>query len=99
MIGADALVPPYTVQPEAPKVWNTATPVAGSATADTSASARRLQFVVTVCQLGLAIMLEQPDPVPSVEEVFHTTSLQPRELLAWVRLVPPTAVMNCEVAG
>src|SRR5262245_7636688 len=93
-MGEEALVPPYTVQPLAPKVWNTATPVAGSATADTSASARREQLVVTVCQLALASKLEQPEPAP-----FHAVSVQPRLLLAVRSEVPPTAVTNWEVAG
>ena len=51
MIGEDALVPPKTSQPEKP--WNgalskTATPVLGSATAETSATARRGQPVSNV---------------------------------------------------
>src|SRR3954463_13979036 len=40
MIGEDALVPPKTSQPPAPLSY-TATPVFGSATAETSAMARR----------------------------------------------------------
>src|SRR5262245_47202317 len=94
MIGAEALVPPYTAQPVPPKVWYTATPVGGSATADTSASARRVQPVVTVCQVGLVSKAEQPEPAP-----FHTVSVQPRALAAVTRWVPPTAVTNREVAG
>jgi hypothetical protein len=68
--------------------------VAGSATAETSASARREQLVVTVCQVGLASKDEQPEPAP-----FHAVSVQPRALLAVRSEVPPTAVTNREVAG
>ena len=49
--GEATLVPPYTCH--APD-WYTATPVLGSATAETSAS-RRLPHTVCVCQLGLAM--------------------------------------------
>ena len=45
MIGEATLVPPNTVQPPEPYVSYTATPVAGSATAETSATVRREQPV------------------------------------------------------
>ena len=68
--------------------------MAGSATADTSASARREQFVVTVCQVGLLSNAEQPEPAP-----FHADSVQPRLLPDRFRLVPPTDVTNRDDAG
>jgi hypothetical protein len=45
MIGEATLVPPNTVQPPEPYESYTATPVAGSATAETSAIVRREQPV------------------------------------------------------
>src|SRR6266568_2492526 len=53
MIGADALVPPKTSQPLDPwyrVVSYTETPVCGSATADTSASALPEHWVAAVCR-------------------------------------------------
>lgn len=95
MIGDDALVPPYTFQPDAWYVSYTARPVCGSATADTSASARSLQPVVTPAwKLGLAISVEQPLPASD-----QAVSLQPRELPSCVSDVPPTAVTCAPVAG
>src|SRR5262249_5307633 len=75
MIGADALVPPTSSQvPPVPKVSYTATPVLGSATAETSLLARRAHWVATpACQDGLASTAEQPEPVP-----LQTVSAQPR---------------------
>src|SRR3954447_8563989 len=101
MTGAAALVPPYTAQPEPPVVWYTATPLAGSATAETSAIARFGQVVagITDCQLGLAIVLEQPDPVPWPGPLFHTVSVQPRDESSLVSVVPPIAVVAEELAG
>src|SRR5580693_1794681 len=98
MIGDDTLVPPTSRKPSWSKVSKTATPVLGSATADTSLSVRILQ-PVSVCQEGLASSAEQPDPVPSVLDVLHTLSVQPRALLACFSEVPPTEVTNCEAAG
>src|SRR3954454_15864414 len=97
MIGEDALVPPYTCQPELP--WYgvesyTATPVLGSATAETSAVALPEHCVALVCQLGFALSVEQPLPAP-----LHAVSLQPRVLLALRRLVPPTATTCGKLAG
>src|SRR5437667_4960403 len=96
MTGAATLVPPKTSQPDRPwkaKLSKTATPVAGSATALTSATVRRAQ-PVSVCQLGLVTKAEQPLPAP-----FHTVSVQPRAFDARTRLVPPTAVTNRDAAG
>src|SRR5215831_19454923 len=95
-IGEEALVPPTSTQPPTPlEVSNTATPVAGSASADTSLSIRLLQpagRLSAACQDGFASTVKQPDPVPSEPcVVFHTDSVQPREFEAVVRLVPPTA--------
>ena len=74
--------------------------MAGSATAETSASARLAQPVVMpLWKAGLATYVEQPEPAPSVELVFQTVSVQPRVLLAVVSEVPPTAVTYFEVAG
>src|SRR5215469_11179126 len=101
MIGDAALVPPNTFQPPA---WESyvATPVAGSATAETSATVR-LEQPVSSCQDGLGSYAEQPEPAPAmplgVTVPHHTDSVQPRELLALVRVVPPTAVTYCEAAG
>lgn len=73
----------------------TATPVFGSATAETSVSARRLHTVPgrMLCQEGCASSLEHPEPVPSSGPLFHAVSLQPRALpasVARVSDVPPT---------
>src|SRR5215831_8567394 len=96
MIGAATLVPPKTKNvPPVPNVSATATPVFGSATAATSATARRAQLVATpFWKAGLASTAEQPEPAP-----LHTVSPQPRALLLRTRWVPPTAVTNGEAAG
>ena len=74
---------------------NTATPVAGSATADTSATARRLHPVpADACPVSRAFSDEQPEPAP-----LHALSLQPREPDALRSEVPPTAVTKCDEAG
>ena len=68
-------------------------PVFGSATADTSASARWLQpGAMFVWNQGLAMLVEQPEPVPSAASVFHAVSAHPRSLTALISEVPPTAV-------
>src|SRR4051794_28489766 len=99
MIGEETDVPPKVSQPECP--WYayesyTETPVAGSATAETSATARRAQTAVTAgtadCQVGRASRAEHPDPAPSVAAVDHTDSAHPRAEMSCVRRVPPTAV-------
>src|SRR5690349_15753470 len=106
MIGAEALVPPNTFQP-GPLLVNvsyTATPVTGSATADTSATLRPAQ-PASVWNLGFGMSLAQPEPVaphankPSepVQLEFHTDSCQPAAVR--VRVVPPTAVTCAEDAG
>src|SRR3954451_14704494 len=96
MSGADALVPPTTPQPakQLPSsllmpvqfVSYTATPVFGSATAETSATVRRAH-PVSVCHDCFASYDEHPLPAPD-----HTLSDQPRAFDARDRLVPPTAV-------
>ena len=65
---------------------NTATPVSGSATADTSASLRLAQ-PVSCCHAGLAMKAEQPLPAPD-----QAVSLKPRAPKEYRRDVPPTAV-------
>src|SRR5438034_1518143 len=93
MMGAEALVPPNTAQPLPPKVRNTATPVAGSATADTSATVLR-GHPGSFCHGGFGDCAEHPEPAP-----FHAVSVQPRVLLDRRSEVPPTAVTNRELAG
>src|SRR5262245_29209698 len=93
MIGAETLVPPNTFQPPSWKVSYTATPVAGSATAATSATVR-LEQPLSLCHAGYASYSEQPLPAP-----LHTDSDQPRALESRTRLVPPTAVTYCDAAG
>ena len=99
MIGAPTLVPPKTyhlppaVPPLIPAHHTPQTPVFGSATAATSPTVR-LPQPLSVCHDGFAKTVLQPLPVP-----FHTVSLQPRELLAGVRLVPPTATTCGDDAG
>ena len=51
------------------------------------------------CQDGCGSLEEQPDPVPSVELVFQTLSVQPRELDEVFSVVPPTETTCGEVAG
>ncbi len=101
--GAAALVPPNTNQPERVLTTGpyTATPVAGSATADVSASTRGMNdtpFTVmaeqgfTICHTGLAKMALQPLPAPD-----QAVSDQPLPL--FIRLVPPTAMTLGTEAG
>src|SRR5262249_56290301 len=86
-LGEDALVPPTSSQvPPVPKVSYTATPVLGSATAETSLLARRAHWVATpACQDGLASTAEQPEPVP-----LQTASAQPPLVAPLVSQAPPT---------
>ena len=99
MIGDEALVPPKTCQPPIGALLsNTDTPVAGSATADTSPIMRFLQMV-SCCHAGLATVTEQPLFVPSVALVFHTDSVKPRAFDARFSAVPPTAVTLWNAAG
>src|ERR671930_2046024 len=90
MIGDEALVPP-TVNKRPEK--KTATPVFGSATAETSATVRREQ-PVSVCQAGFASNALQPLPAP-----LHALSVQPRVDELRVSEVPPTAVRKRDAAG
>src|ERR671936_952584 len=91
MIGDEALVPP-TVNHRPAK--STATPVFGSATAETSATVRR-EHPESVCQEGFVTWELQPLPAP-----LHALSDQPRRVApSAVRLVPPTATTYREAAG
>jgi hypothetical protein len=68
--------------------------VFGSATADTSASARN-EHPVSVWYEGFAMYALQPLP-----PLVHAVSVQPRAVLeSCVSDVPPTARTNCDVAG
>src|SRR5882672_1878490 len=90
--GAATLVPPNTWNADAVDDVgaNTATPVLGSATAETSASMRRAQ-PASCCQLGLANTVLQPLPAP-----LHTVS---RGVAPMWTEVPPIARTPGEVAG
>ncbi|MFD7020907.1 hypothetical protein [Streptomyces sp. NPDC059928] len=73
--------------------------MAGSATAETSATVR-LEQPVSVCQDGFGSYAEQPEPAPLPPELVpQTDSDQPRELLSRLSEVPPTAVTYWEAAG
>src|SRR5262249_16665638 len=72
---------------------NTATPVLGSATAETSATVRLAQ-PASFCHVGFAYTVLHPLPAP-----LHAVSVKPRVLLARTRLVPPTAVTCGDDAG
>src|SRR3954454_3193469 len=93
MIGGDALVPPNTIQPGEPNVSYTATPVFGSATAETSATLGAPQ-PPSACQDGLATNAEQPEPA-----LDQARSEKPRALASRLSDVPPTAVTRCDAAG
>src|SRR6266702_350531 len=90
MIGDATLVPPNTCQLPC---TNTATPVFGSATADTSATVRWAQ-PVSVWNAGFGSKAEQPLPAPD-----HAVSDQPRALESWNSDVPPTEVTKGDAAG
>ena len=92
-MGDDALVPPRMIHPPS-YVLYTASPVFGSATAETSATVRCPQ-PGSVCQLGLGLNALHPLP-PSLQ----APSTQPRAAVVdWTRLVPPTATTYCDDAG
>src|SRR3954453_12796261 len=94
MIGAAALVPPNLSHLLTPAEGaKTLTPVAGSATAETSATVRRVQ-IGSVCQSGRGMYAEQPLPAPD-----QTVSVQPRVFEAVRSDVPPTAVTYRVEAG
>ena len=96
MIGEAALVPPNWYQPP---LDLTRTPVAGSATADTSAC-MRFEQPESVCQDGLGSYGEQPLPAPPwLVTLPHALSLQPLVLESLTRLVPPTATTYWEADG
>jgi len=67
MIGDETLVPPNCSQPTLPLLSAvesyTATPVLGSATAETSATVRFVQ-PASCCQDGFGSYAEHPEPVP-----------------------------------
>src|SRR5690242_10188613 len=89
--GDEALVPPTTAQP--PCTY-TATPVAGSATAEMSEAVRMPQCA-SFCHAGFATYAEQPEPAPD-----QADSRQPRTVpAAFLRLVPPTAMTEPSDAG
>src|SRR5215469_15663436 len=94
MIGEETLVPPKTSQPDTRYESKTSTPVFGSATAETSAMARRLQCAVMFaifCQLGCASTVLQPLPAP-------LQALSTRGEID-VSDVPPTEVTKGDAAG
>jgi hypothetical protein len=99
IIGAATLVPPTTthalvVADEGPY---TATPVAGSATALTSATfliVHPVELATEACHGISAKNVLHPDPDPA-----QADSLQPLLLLALVNEVPPTAITVLEEAG
>jgi hypothetical protein len=76
----------------------TVTPVAGSATAATSAIVR-FEQPVSCCHAGLATNAEHPLPAASLDVVNQAYSFQPRVVAARVRFVPPTAVTVLNAAG
>ena len=99
-IGAEALVPPNTQKQfgcvhvsAGPGEFGigvlsyTSTPVFGSATAETSASERRMQCTpdLSVCHAGFETNELQPLPVPD-----HAVSLNFRAFVERINDVPPT---------
>src|ERR1035437_5577748 len=94
MIGAETLVPPSTYQLP---LSATATPVFGSATADTSAWVRKVPQAPVGCHDGFVSYAEQPPPVPP-RSFPQADSVQPAAMLP-ARLVPPTAVTSGAAAG
>src|SRR6478752_7606078 len=97
MIGDERLVPPYWAHELLfrPVGAYTRRPVAGSATAETSAMPRLAQPVSKVLAAGSATLeVEHPEPAP-----LHAVSVQPRAFEVLVKDVPPTAVTYLEDAG
>src|SRR5690242_174748 len=93
--GEDRLVPPTTSQPRPPlvSVTRTASPVLGSATADTS-EVVRVAHPGSLCQAGLATYWPHALPAPAQADSVH-----PRALSSATRLVPPTATTVGRPAG
>src|SRR5215467_7757495 len=95
--GLDALVPPTTTKPPSLRL-NTATPVLGSATADRSEAARRVQALVGTTPTwndGSARTRLHVLPAPD-----HAVSVQPRAAVVdRTRWVPPTANTCSDVLG
>ncbi len=93
--GLAALVPPSTDQPDPDgPLLNTATPVCGSAIADTSENARIAHVVLAGWYGGLAkLPLHELPPPP------QATSAKPRGVLAVISEVPPTAMTLLDDAG
>src|SRR5205814_1744407 len=97
-IGEETLVPPRTIHPLRPTdgvLSYTQTPVLGSATAATSATVRR-PHPASCCQSGFAMYTLQPLPEP-LQTV--STALRSPVLVAWLSVVPPTAIVYPEAAG
>ena len=89
-------VPPICMSPGAAPALvrvNTFIPVFGSASADTSVT-MRLLHCVSVCQVGFAVMLLHPLPLPdqAVSEARVPDAVSSSE-------VPPTAVTPRDAAG
>src|SRR6476469_491073 len=117
MIGAATLVPPIIVQPRLPSYSvesYTATPVYGSASAETSATARRdpqptaghaAKLCCHVSAVKLALQPPPPAPNPSGRPFrqppsFRTLSRsQALDVAFSFRRVPPTAITWGELAG
>src|SRR5690348_8639108 len=102
MRGAPTLVPPtLCIRFFCPKLSMTRTPVAGSATAETSAPARLAQLVVIfpcwtacACQGGILNRVLQPPPAPSLAFVFQAVSVP-----SGLSVVPPTLTTLGQFAG
>src|SRR5581483_2384930 len=94
--GAARLVPPTWSHPFSPSVSYVASPEAGSASAEMSATARIEQSGLRPAwKSGCASVAEQPDPPLS-----HAVSSQPRETaLSFVSRVPPSAVTTGRAEG
>src|SRR5690348_14349430 len=96
MIGEAKLVPPTLNHPECPRyvtVSYTAAPLEGSASAETSATVRRMH-PLSFCHVGFGSKALQPLPAPA-----QTVSLRRVLLVLRVRVVPPTPVTYCDDAG
>src|SRR5215468_4444740 len=91
--GEEALVPPTTIQPPS-ALLNTATPVLGSPTAETSDAMRLLHFDVAGWKLGFAI-----DPLHELPPSAQARSAQPRVFVDFASVVPPTATTCADVLG
>jgi len=60
----------------------------------------RFAQLASCCQVGFGSYREQPLPAPhSCATLPQADSVQPRVLVSWARLVPPTATTYGEAAG